>query len=146
MEENVARASGRCCRRGDCGEGRPGGAMRGLLEPAILAALGVRPRHGYQLRAALDESTAGLLTVDPGGLYRVLRRIEEDGLVRSSWESGEYGPQRRTYELTEDGLDALRCWIDRLKVRRDVIDGIAAAARAAVGNARPLSTHTTYEE
>lgn len=137
MDETGVPRSGRCCR---------GGAMRGLLEPAILAALGARPGYGYELRASLDESTAGLLAVDPGGLYRVLRRMEDDGLVASSWESGEHGPQRRTYELTEDGFEALRGWIDRLDVRRTVIDAIAAAARTALGDAGSPATPTSHEE
>lgn len=133
----------RCCGRVDCGEDRRGGAMRGLLEPAILAALGARPGHGYELRASLDASTAGLLEVDPGGLYRILRRMEGDGLVASAWETGDHGPQRRTYRLTEKGVGELRCWIERLGARRAVIDGITASASVVLAGARPQSREAT---
>lgn len=146
MREDCGPGSGRCCRRGGGGGGGGGdghgGGMRWLLEPAILSALGAHPAHGYDLRLSLDELTDGFLGVDPGGLYRQLRRMEDDGLVASAWESGEHGPQRRTYQLTEEGLDVLRCWIDRLGARRSAIDGILAAARSAThgaGGATPTS-------
>ncbi|MEX2289557.1 MAG: helix-turn-helix transcriptional regulator [Mycobacteriales bacterium] len=42
-----------------------------------------------------------------GGLYRCLRAMDEEGLVRSTWEPSGSGPARRTYELTDEGLDWL---------------------------------------
>jgi poly-beta-hydroxybutyrate-responsive repressor len=47
---------------------------------------------------------------DPGTLYRTLRRLEEDGLVRSTWDTGGAGPARRVYELTDQGLEYLHAW------------------------------------
>ena len=138
MRDEYGPGGGRCCRRGGDGGGdRPGhgGGLRGLLEPALLAVLAARPAHGYDLRLSLDELTGGVLSIDAGGLYRILRRMEDDGLVASVWETGEHGPQRRTYRLTGDGLDVLRCWVDRLDGRRRAIDGILAAAVAATDQA-----------
>lgn len=149
MRDECGPREGRCCRSQGGDGGRHGEGMRGLLEPAILAALGERPAHGYDLRASLDELTEGLLTVDPGGLYRALRRMEDDGLVASTWQTGGHGPQRRTYELTEDGIDVLRCWIDRLGARRTAIDRILTATLAAINGATPSpapSTNRTDKE
>ena len=50
-----------------------------------------------------------------GNLYRVLRALEEDGLVTSRWESGEPGPAKRTYELTEEGRRLLDEWAGALR-------------------------------
>lgn len=131
---------GPCCGRGaghadgPGGPGGRGGGMRGLVEPAVLAALGAQPAHGYDLRAAIEALTDGVLVIDPGGLYRILRRMEDDGLVASAWEAGDHGPQRRTYRLTAEGTDVLRCWLDRLDARRRAIDGIVAAATAATAD------------
>jgi len=36
-----------------------------------------------------------------------LRAMDEEGLVRSSWEPSVSGPARRTYELTDDGREWL---------------------------------------
>ena len=116
---------------GGCGEGRGGGGGRGgrgsLLEPAVLAALTTATSHGYDLRAAVEDLTCGFLVVDPGGLYRTLRRMEEDGFVVSTWTEGEHGPQRRTYQITPDGRDALGLWRGRLEAQRAALDGILHA-------------------
>ena len=45
-------------------------------------------------------------------MYRILRRIEEEGLVRARWERErvarrEQRPPRRYYELTPPGVERL---------------------------------------
>jgi DNA-binding PadR family transcriptional regulator len=47
---------------------------------------------------------------DPGTLYRTLRTLEEDGLVRSAWETADPGPARRVYEVTDQGIQYLHAW------------------------------------
>src|SRR5437870_430394 len=68
-------------------------------EPALLQLLRERPAHGYEL---LDELPAltGEERVDMGNLYRILRALEEEGIVRSEWRDDLPGPSKRTYELT----------------------------------------------
>jgi PadR family transcriptional regulator PadR len=90
-------------------------------EPAVLLLLRERPAHGYELLEALPELT-GEARVDMGNLYRVLRSLEEDGLVRSEWEAGAPGPARRTYELTSDGHRLLDEWAAALTRSRRRID------------------------
>ncbi len=83
----------------------PVGLPRNYLRPALLLLLAEGTAHGYEL---LDQVAAlGLNRVDPGGLYRCLRAMDEEGLVRSSWEPSTTGPARRTYELTDEGRDWL---------------------------------------
>jgi len=81
------------------------GLPRSYLRPCLLLLLAEGTSHGYEL---LDQIGAlGLERVDPGGLYRSLRAMDEEGLVRSSWEPSVSGPARRTYELTDDGREWL---------------------------------------
>lgn len=81
------------------------GLPRNYLRPCLLLLLAEGTSHGYEL---LDQVSAlGLERVDPGGLYRCLRAMDEEGLVRSSWEPSASGPARRTYELTAEGRDWL---------------------------------------
>ena len=82
-------------------------------EPALLLLLRERPAHGYELLEALPALT-GEARVDMGNLYRVLRALEEDGLVTSRWEAGEPGPAKRTYELTAEGRRLLDRWAEAL--------------------------------
>jgi PadR family transcriptional regulator len=90
-------------------------------EPALLLLLRERPAHGYELLEALPDLT-GEARVDMGNLYRVLRALEEDGLVTSRWEAGEPGPSKRIYELTQAGRRLLDEWVAALQRARDRID------------------------
>ncbi|MDQ3454666.1 MAG: PadR family transcriptional regulator [Actinomycetota bacterium] len=83
----------------------PIGLPRNYLRPSLLLLVAEGTAHGYEL---LDGVRAlGLGKVDSGGLYRCLRAMDEDGLLRSSWEPSGRGPARRTYELTAEGRDWL---------------------------------------
>ena len=75
--------------RGDCGgEGarqpccrRRGGGGGALVEPAALAALLYAGGYGYDMRRTILDMTDGEVDVDVGGLYRSLRRLEDEGAV-----------------------------------------------------------------
>lgn len=83
----------------------PVGLPRNYLRPCLLLLLAEGTSHGYEL---LDQIGAlGLERVDPGGLYRCLRAMDEEGLVTSTWEPSAAGPARRTYELTGEGREWL---------------------------------------
>ena len=90
-------------------------------EPALLLMLRERPTHGYELLEALPAVT-GEARVDMGNLYRVLRALEEDGLVRSEWQADASGPAKRTYELTIEGRRLLDEWASALRRSRERID------------------------
>ena len=55
-------------------------------------------------------------------LYRTLRQLEKDGLLRSRWEPGPTGPARRVYSLTDVGRGWLDQWADTLDVYRRMLD------------------------
>lgn len=83
----------------------PVGLPRNYLRPCLLLLLAEGTSHGYEL---LEQVAAlGLERVDPGGLYRCLRAMDEEGMVRSMWEPSLSGPARRTYELTDEGRAVL---------------------------------------
>lgn len=100
-----------CCRR----RGGGGGA---LVEPAALAALLSAGGYGYDLRRIIMERTDGEVDVDVGGLYRSLRRLEEEGAVVSRWCDDETGPRRREYQVTEQGIELAEQWLDALRQRQ----------------------------
>ncbi len=112
----------RCCESGD-GTRRGAAAGRGAyVEPALLAALSVSEGHGYDLARAIEEMTGGEVVPDAGGLYRILRRLEEDGFVTSEWQEGDSGPQRRSYRITSDGSALLAHWVVHLEERRRTLE------------------------
>ena len=79
----------------------PGDWLRGVLEVCVLQALAQGPSYGYAIAAELEE--AGLGTIKGGTLYPLLTRFEKGGLVETSWRTGEGGPARKYYQLTEAG-------------------------------------------
>lgn len=78
---------------------------RNFVRPCVLLLLREHPAHGYDLLERLR--VFGFSPTDPGRLYRALRGLEADGLVRSGWEPSESGPNRRIYELTRAGMEHL---------------------------------------
>ncbi|HWC10267.1 MAG TPA: PadR family transcriptional regulator [Acidimicrobiales bacterium] len=111
---------------------------RHYLRPCLLLLLAEGPSHGYEL---LDQvRLLGIAGAEPGGLYRYLRTMEKEELVRSWWEPSQAGPARRTYVLTDAGYDALRASVDSVRdVRRllvellDRYDSLAHEAATGTG-------------
>lgn len=89
----------------------PSGAarVRGLAQAWALLQLARCPAYGYELLERMADEP-GAPGTDPGFLYRTLRALEEDGLVRSSWDTGGSGPARRMYAITDLGQEALDAW------------------------------------
>ena len=107
----------------------PGGWVRGFLQPQLLLSLLREPTHGYELMERLaDEEESPF--VDPGLLYRTLRRLEEDGVVSSSWDTQGPGPARRLYEVTPQGIDYLHAWVARIRATRERLDRFLAEYEA----------------
>jgi DNA-binding PadR family transcriptional regulator len=78
----------------------------------FLALLADGPAHGYELKLALDQRFGSLLPpLNAGQVYTTLSRLERDGLVRGSDVTQESRPNKKVYELTAAGRDALQEWI-----------------------------------
>ena len=91
-----------------------------FLRACLLLLLREEPAHGYDLLERLQP--LGFTRNDPGGLYRALRRLERDGLVRSAWQPSAAGPDRRIYELTRAGKEELHRRAKGLARSRDTLD------------------------
>lgn len=98
-----------------------GGLPRNYLRASILLLLAEAPSHGYELLEGIR--VLGIDRADPGGLYRALRSMEQEGLVSSTWEESTAGPARRSYTLTDDGRMALDSWAQTLGAVRDLLGG-----------------------
>ena len=130
---------------GGCGgaEGWPGGGgagggryRRSVMEVAILASLAQSTTHGYELVDQLDSLASELICIDPGSMYRLLRTLEEEGLVSSSWETPESGPGRRVYVVTAQGLEALEVMAHSLSQRAATMQSLSDYANQAIAQAR----------
>lgn len=86
--------------------------LRGVLQPCVLQCLADGPAYGYAIIARLAE--AGLGGIKGGTLYPLLARLEARELVTIEWRTGEGGPGRKYFSLTEAGraelTDARSAW------------------------------------
>ncbi|MEW6173751.1 MAG: helix-turn-helix transcriptional regulator [Bacillota bacterium] len=80
------------------------------MQPCLLLLLLRRSTHGYELIQSLSEFGFIEGEMDPGSVYRHLRRLEEDGLVSSEWQIQGSGPAKRLYRLTQEGEEVLAAW------------------------------------
>jgi DNA-binding PadR family transcriptional regulator len=76
----------------------------------ILGMLSLGQQTGYDIKQFVDKSTRFFWAASYGQIYPELRRLEEAGLVAGSPEPSG-GRSRTVYELTPDGLAALRTWL-----------------------------------
>jgi len=97
----------------------PGALPKNFLRPCLLLLLREHPAHGYELLERLRP--LGFTRDDPGRLYRALRGLESEGLVHSAWEASASGPDRRIYELTRPGMEALHEAVQSLLTTNAVV-------------------------
>jgi DNA-binding PadR family transcriptional regulator len=92
--------------------------------------------HGYNLVDQIEALTKELICIDPGSMYRLLRAMEEEGLVSSSWQTQEAGPSRRVYTIAKQGIEALEIMAESLAHRAASMQQLADHATQAVAKAR----------
>lgn len=75
---------------------------RGVIVLAVLSQL-AEEQYGYSLLKLLSDQG---LDVDQGTLYPLLRRLESQGLLQSTWKLEEARP-RRYYVISPEGRNLL---------------------------------------
>jgi DNA-binding PadR family transcriptional regulator len=75
---------------------------RGVITLAVLSQL-EEPHYGYSLIQLLSDQG---LQVEQGTLYPLLRRLEDQGLLESTWNVETSRP-RRYYVISKNGRDLL---------------------------------------
>ena len=113
-----------------------GKSLSRLTQPSSLTVLAAHdaPLHGY---AIIQEMAQGPMyggnAPDPTGIYRILKQMENNGLITSAWDTSESGPAKRCYELTDEGRACLRRWIDSLACYKASIEELRVLASCALG-------------
>jgi DNA-binding PadR family transcriptional regulator len=77
---------------------------RGISSLCILSILiqaGDEGSHGYQISKDLREQTNEMLVIEEGTLYPILRKLEEENIIKSERE--KTGRRRKFYSVTDYG-------------------------------------------
>lgn len=88
------------------------------VEFLILLALAEQDQHGYGLTQAIADRTDGAVRLEPGNLYKVLKRLVADGLIEAAAhrEVAELDNERRRYyRLTNLGAQVAGLEAERLQ-------------------------------
>ena len=100
-------------------------ALKGHLDPMILAVVGAAPAHGYAVIESLRQRSGGVFELAEGTVYPALHRLEADGLLASSWDTTS-GRRRRVYRLTRRGRSALGARRSEWRMFARAVDGVLA--------------------
>jgi PadR family transcriptional regulator PadR len=98
---------------------------RGILVLATLSQL-KEEKYGYALISDLAEWG---LEIEQGTLYPLLRRLESQGLLQSSWDVAGSRP-RRYYQINESGMLLLAELTDEWHKLTDVMSRLLKAKGA----------------
>ena len=77
--------------------------LHGTLEVLILKTVSQTPRHGYAIARILEERTGAAIQVEEGSLYPALYRMEQKGLLTSTWGRSDLDRRAKFYGLTPKG-------------------------------------------
>ncbi len=77
----------------------------------ILLLLNESELHGYGIMQAVNENAGRNLILGPGTLYRTLKQLRDEGLIK---ESPAADDRRRVYRLTPEGEETARAEAERM--------------------------------
>lgn len=104
-----------------------GRSLDRMLRPAILTVLYEHRRglHGYAIEKHLQVFAFFQEQLpDYTGLYRLLKRMEAEGLLSSTECDSQAGPSKRTFRLTDRGRRCLSRWFESLTEYRRMLDDL----------------------
>jgi PadR family transcriptional regulator PadR len=101
---------------------------KGVVELAVLAAIGRGETYGYRIVSDLQRLDGFQLTEST--VYPVLARLARDGVLAIRAEGSPSGPNRRYYRLTAAGRQRLgrmaECWKTVSDSLRELLEGAQA--------------------
>ncbi len=81
--------------------------LQGTLYLLVLKTLAIEPQHGWGISQRLQPISQEVFRVNQGSLYPALHRLEEQGLIASSWGVSDNNREARFYRLTKAGQKRL---------------------------------------
>ena len=102
------------------------------MTPVALVMLREKSSHGYELMERIAQF--GFESINPGTLYRTLRKMEKEGLCETRWEPSNGGPACRVYSVTNAGEAYLGSWAEGCEKYQRVLDSFYLAYSTATGS------------
>jgi DNA-binding PadR family transcriptional regulator len=81
------------------------------LEHAIMVSLGERPGTGYEIAQQFDRSIGHFWSATHQQVYRTLKKLHADGFVAFETVEQDGRPDKKVYQLSDAGREALAKWV-----------------------------------
>jgi PadR family transcriptional regulator, regulatory protein PadR len=76
----------------------------GTLDLLVLKTLrSLGPLHGYGVARRIEQMARGILSLNQGTIYPALLRLEQQGLIASSWGTSDNNRRAKFYAITRAG-------------------------------------------
>ena len=82
-------------------------AQKGYIRVAVLILLSKKRHHGYEIMKEIRDKTKGFWKPTAGGVYPILRDLEESGYVEGEWSS-QKNRKIKVYKITKTGRIILK--------------------------------------
>ena len=99
-----------------------GGRVSRYLVPALLLLLAEKSSHGYELTERYSELGFTEASFDPGAIYRTLKLLEAEELIKSRWDTEKIGPAKKIYSITPEGIEMLSSWTVNIQKRKKIFE------------------------
>ena len=77
-------------------------AQKGYIRIGVLILLNKKPSHGYEIMKEINIRTKGLWKPTAGGVYPILRDLEESGYIEGEWQI-QKKRKIKVYKITKSG-------------------------------------------
>jgi DNA-binding PadR family transcriptional regulator len=108
----------------------PVALVRGTLDILVLKTLSWAPMHSFEIIAWLEERSGGRLSIDDSALLQALHRMEERGLVTSTWGRTPNSRRARYYRSTDAGSAYLAKESTKLAEYAETLNAILSTTSA----------------
>ena len=113
------------------------------MRNAFLALLSAGPAHGYELKRSFEQAFEGIWPeINAGQIYTTLSRLTRDGLVTSHEVSQADRPNKKVFELTDAGRNALAEWLaepsEKSRIKDEFFMKLVLAEATGAGDPQQL--------
>lgn len=105
---------------------------KGILPVLVMHLVGESPSNGNEISTIIGTITNGKWIPSTGGIYPILKKMEKNGFMKSSWDD----PDKRIkkiYSITEKGQEELKIQrkllAESVQQTTDILQGILNAIK-----------------
>lgn len=101
--------------------------LKGTLEGCVLAIISTKEVYGYELVQVLRNQ--GFPQVIGGTIYPLLQKLEKRALLKSTMHPSEDGPDRKYYQITDNGRAYLMNFQEEWQQLNQIVTTILTTAQ-----------------